>query len=149
MSMTDTKTRRTGSADRFVPTPSPETRPFWDGTAAGELRIQSCNDCREPFFYPRSSCPRCGGMNLEWIVCSGRATLYSYVISARPAPGFEAPTVIAVVELEEGPRMLTNIVGVLPEPQFLPLDLPVRVTFEERGDLAIPVFEPDEDGADR
>ncbi|MFH7322910.1 Zn-ribbon domain-containing OB-fold protein [Aeromicrobium sp. JJY06] len=143
MPITDTKPRA-DVADRFVPKASPETRPFWDGTEAGELRIQSCTDCDRPFFYPRSSCPRCGGEALEWITCSGRASLYSYVISQRPAPGFEPPTVIAVVELEEGPRMMTNIVGVPPEPQFLPLDLPLQVTFEQRGDLAIPVFEPSE-----
>lgn len=146
MSITETKPRRIGSADRFVPTPSAETQPFWDGTAEGVLRIQSCTDCDRPFFYPRSSCPRCGGTSLEWITCSGRATLYSFIISARPAPGFEPPTVIAVVELEEGPRMMTNIVGVEAEPHSLPLDMPLRVTFEERGDLSIPLFEPDEDG---
>lgn len=141
MSLTDTKPRA-DVADRFVPRPSPETQPFWDGTAVGELRIQSCLDCERPFFYPRTSCPRCGGQSLEWIVCSGRARLYSFVISARPAPGFDPPTVIAVVELEEGPRMMTNVVGVDPVPESLPLDLPLQVAFEQRGDLAIAVFEP-------
>ncbi|MCD9154506.1 Zn-ribbon domain-containing OB-fold protein [Aeromicrobium duanguangcaii] len=144
MSITDTKPRA-DVAERFVPRPTPETQPFWDGTAAGELRIQSCLSCTEPFFYPRTSCPTCGSQDLEWIRCSGRGTLYSYVISARPAPGFDGPTVIAVVELEEGPRMMTNIVGVVPDPANLPLDLPVRVAFEDRGRLQIPVFEPDEE----
>ncbi|OLT40639.1 DNA-binding protein [Saccharomonospora sp. CUA-673] len=139
----DTTTREDDAPQRFVPRATPETQPYWDGAAAGELRVTSCRACDRPFFYPRSSCPRCGSSDITWITCSGRATLYSYVISARPAPGFDAPTVIAVVELEEGPRMMTNVVGVEPEPENLPLDLALRVTFEQRGDMAVPVFTPD------
>ena len=75
---------------------------------------------------------------------SGRATLYSYVINHRPAPGFEddGPYAIAVVELAEGVRMMTNIVGVEITPENLPLDLELRVVFERRGDVHIPLFEP-------
>ena len=85
-----------------VPVPTPETQPFWDGCAAGELRIQRCADCGRPYFYPRPVCPACGSRNVEWFTASGRATLYSYVINHRPAPGFEddAPYAIAVVELD-------------------------------------------------
>jgi ribonucleoside-diphosphate reductase beta chain len=83
-----------------VPVPTPETQPFWDGCAAGELRIQRCTDCGRPYFYPRPVCPSCGSRDVEWFTASGRATLYSYVINHRPAPGFEddAPYAIAVVE---------------------------------------------------
>ena len=96
-----------------VPVPTPETQPFWDGCAAGELRIQRCADCALPYFYPRPVCPACGSTRVEWFTASGRATLYSYVINHRPARGFEddAPYAIAVVELAEGPRMMTNIDG--------------------------------------
>ena len=85
-----------------VPKPTPDTQPFWDGTAAGELRVQRCRDCSRHCFYPRPCCPSCGSGELEWVVTSGRATLYSYVINHRPAPGFEeeGPYAIAVVELE-------------------------------------------------
>ena len=97
-----------------VPVPTPETQPFWDGCAAGELRIQRCTDCSTAFFYPRPVCPACGSVNVEWFTASGRATLYSYVINHRPAPGFEddGPYAIAVVQLAEGPRMMTSLIGV-------------------------------------
>ncbi|MFG2077889.1 Zn-ribbon domain-containing OB-fold protein [Nonomuraea maritima] len=127
-----------------APKPTPETQPFWDGTAAGELRIQRCRACERHYFYPRPNCPRCGGDQVEWVRASGRATLYSYVINHRPAPGFadEAPYAIAVVELEEGVRMMTNIVGVENVPEKLPLDMELRVVFEQRGDVHVPLFEP-------
>jgi uncharacterized OB-fold protein len=127
---------------KAVPVPTPETQPYWDGARAGELRIQRCRACREAYFYPRPACPRCSSDDTEWFTASGRATLASYVISERAAPGFTAPYVIAIVELAEGPRMMTNIVGVDPDPALLPLDLPLEVRFEERGDLAVPVFAP-------
>jgi uncharacterized OB-fold protein len=127
-----------------APRPTPETRPFWDGAAAGELRIQRCQTCERHYFYPRPSCPHCGGDQVEWVRASGRATLYSYVINHRPAPGFEeeGPYAIAVVELEEGVRMMTNIVGVANTPENLPLDMELRVVFEQRGDVHVPLFEP-------
>ena len=131
-----------------MPVPTPETRPYWDGCAAGELRIQRCVDCREPYFYPREICPACGSANVEWFTASGRATLYSYVINHRPAPGFEAeaPYAIAVVQLAEGPRMMTNIVGGPNTPEDLVLDMPLRVVFEARGDIWLPVFTPGQEG---
>ncbi|MFC4123172.1 Zn-ribbon domain-containing OB-fold protein [Nonomuraea zeae] len=127
-----------------TPRPTPETRPFWDGAAAGELRIQRCQTCARHYFYPRPSCPHCGGDQIEWVRASGRATLYSYVINHRPAPGFEeeGPYAIAVVELEEGVRMMTNIVGVENTPENLTLDMELQVVFEQRGDVHVPLFEP-------
>ncbi|MFD2354878.1 Zn-ribbon domain-containing OB-fold protein [Nonomuraea ferruginea] len=79
---------------------------------------------------------------------SGRARLVSYVINRRPMPGFESVSpVIALVELGEGPRLMTNVVGVEPAPENLPLDLRLRVTFEERGGTVLPVFQPEEESA--
>jgi uncharacterized protein len=129
---------------KAVPIPTPETQPYWDGAAAGELRIQRCLDCGEAYFYPRPLCPSCGSGNVEWFTASGRATLYSYVINHRPAPGFEAdaPYAIAVVQLAEGPRMMTNLVGVAPTPEALQLDMELRVAFERRGEVTLPVFTP-------
>ena len=136
------------AAGKAVPVPTPETQPFWDGCAAGELRIQRCLDCGQPYFYPRPVCPDCGSPRVEWFTASGRATLYSYVISHRPAPGFEeeAPYAIAVVQLAEGPRMMANLTGVPQTPEALELDMPLRVTFERRGDMSLPVFAPAEEG---
>jgi len=122
--------------------PTPETQPFWDGCAEGVLRIQRCLDCAKPYFYPRPVCPDCGSVKVEWFTASGRATLYSYVINHRPAPGFEAeaPYAIAVVQLAEGPRMMTSVSGIPATPDDLVLDMPLRVTFVERGGMSLPVF---------
>jgi len=126
------------------PVPTPDTEPFWDGCAAGELRIQRCLDCGRPYFYPRPVCPACGSVQVEWVTASGEATLHSYVINHRPAPGYEndAPYAIAVVQLTEGPRMMTSIVGIPNTPDDLVLDMPLRVRFEPRGDVFLPVFGP-------
>jgi uncharacterized OB-fold protein len=129
---------------KAAPVPTPETQPYWDGCAAGELRIQRCLDCGKPYFYPRPVCPSCGSGRVEWFTASGQATLYSYVINHRPAAGFEddVPYAIAVVELAEGPRMMTSIRGVPATPEALVLDMPLRVAFEQRGDVWLPVFTP-------
>jgi len=79
---------------------------------------------------------------VEVVRASGRGFLYSFVITHRAAPGFEAPYVIAEVELEEGPRMLSNLVGVAPDADRLELDLPLEVTFETFGEVTLPQFRP-------
>jgi uncharacterized OB-fold protein len=132
---------------RPLPQPTPETAEFWAGASRGELRIQRCNACGKAYFFPRPFCPRCSSPEVEWFTASGRGRLYSYVINHRPAPGFQdwAPYVIAVVELEEGPRMMTNIVGVEPAPENLPIDMPVEVTWERQDErIALPLFRPRE-----
>jgi uncharacterized OB-fold protein len=94
-------------------------------------------------FPPRPLCPDCASQGVESFAASGRARLYSYVIHQRPAPGFQPPYAIALVELEEGPRMLTNLVGVEPVPETLPLDLPLEVVFERVSDeITLPLFQP-------
>ena len=125
-----------------VPVPTPETEPFWAGTLAGELRVQRCNSCGRHYFYPRPFCRYCQSPDVAWRTVSGAGRLVSYVINYRPLPPADPaePQVIALVELDEGPRMLTNIVGVPPEPGYLPLDGRVQVDFEPRGDQALPVF---------
>ena len=90
--------------------PTPETQHFWDGTRAGRLLLQRCTACSEAYFPPRPFCPPCSCRAVEVFDASGDATLYSYVISHRPHPGFDGPYSIAVVQLAEGPRMMTNIV---------------------------------------
>jgi uncharacterized protein len=127
---------------RPQPVPTPETKHFWDGTALGELRLQRCRDCGSTYFPPQSFCPRCASEDVEVVRSSGRGILNSYVISHLAAPGFEAPYVIGVVELEEGCRLLTNIVDVAPDPDQLPLDLPVEAVYHTVGDVALPLFRP-------
>jgi uncharacterized OB-fold protein len=125
-----------------VPMPTPETVPFWAGTLTGELRIQRCNACGRYYFYPRPFCRYCASRDVQWQTVSGRGRLLSYIINYRPLPPAapDRPQIIALVELEEGPRLLTNIVGVQPDSELLHLDAPLRVDFEPRGDQAIPVF---------
>jgi uncharacterized protein len=142
------KTRRLGDLTlaepkRPLPIPTPETRHFWEGTAAGELRLQRCAQCRHIYFPPRPFCPKCASREVAAFKASGRATLYSYVINHRPAPGFTAPYAIAVVELAEGPRMMTNIVGCPQTPQALQLDMLLEVVFEKQTDeITLPFFKP-------
>jgi uncharacterized OB-fold protein len=128
---------------RSLPVPTPETRHFWEGTRAGELRLQKCSDCEHTYFPPRPFCPQCSSRNVEVVVASGRATLESYVISHRPHKAFEGPYAIALVALEEGPRMMSNIVDCAQTPEALQLDMPLRVTFEDAGeDIHLPLFAP-------
>jgi uncharacterized OB-fold protein len=136
------------SADRSqkpAPRPTPDTEPYWEAAKRGGLSVQRCTACATIFFYPRSGCPACGSTDVTWLAASGRARLHTYVINHRPAPGFEddAPYSIAIVELEEGPRMMTNIVGVEQSPEHLVLDMDLVVAFETRGELQVPVFRPD------
>lgn len=130
---------------RPLPQATPETEEFWAGARRGELRIQRCNSCGRAYFFPRPFCPRCSSSDVEWFTASGRGRLYSYVINQRPAMGFQdsVPYVIAVVELEEGPRLMTNIIGVEATPENLPIDLPVEVTWERQDDhITLPLFRP-------
>ncbi len=132
-----------------IPVPTPETEFFWRKTKDHELWIQRCIGCPEveAFFYPRLHCPnpKCITGKVEWFQASGNGTLYSYMINYRPAPGFEAdaPYAIAVIQLEEGPRMMGNIVGIENTPENLVLDMPLKVTFTDATeDIAIPNWEP-------
>jgi len=107
------------------------------------LRIQRCTDCDHAYFPPRPFCPACSSRSVEVVAASGRATLHSYVIHHRDAPGFTAPYSIAVVQLEEGPRMMTNIVGCDQTPEALVLDMDLQVTFEPiSDDIVLPLFTP-------
>ena len=129
---------------RPLPVITPETAHFWEGTREGELRLQHCVDCGRGYFPPRPFCPRCTGANIEISVASGRATLLSYVISHLPAPGFTPPYVIAIVQLEEGPRMLTNVIGCEPSPEVLALDMPLKAQFTRASDeIALVLFAPE------
>jgi len=128
-----------------LPVPTPETRHFWEGTSAGELRLQRCDDCRHTYFPPRPFCPKCASRKVSWFRASGRGVLWSYVIHHRPAPGFQAPYSIAVVKLEEGPQLMTNIVGCAQTPEALQLDMQVEVTFSPISDqITLPLFKPAE-----
>ena len=131
---------------RPIPQPSPETQHFWEGTKAGELRLQRCDACSHVYFPPRPFCPSCASREVSVFAASGRAKLYSYVINQRPHPAFDGPYAIAVVELDEGPRMMSNIVETEQTPEALQLDMSLEVTFEQLSDdISLPLFRPAED----
>ena len=126
-----------------LPKPTPESRPFFDALKERRLLIQRCGDCGHAYYYPRPFCPSCLSPNVEWEEASGRGRLYSFVINHRAAPGFVAPYIIAVVELDEGPRMMTNLVGVEPDPELVHCEMPVEIVFEDVDeDFTLPRFRP-------
>jgi len=122
-------------------------RPFWDGTRDEKLLIQNCSDCQKNIFYPRMACPHCFSDNLEWVEASGKGTIYSFtVVENNAASPFvpDMPFVIAVVILEEGVRMLTNIVDC--DFDALQCDQAVEVTFRKKNDkFTMPMFKPASD----
>ncbi|MFC7540651.1 Zn-ribbon domain-containing OB-fold protein [Siccirubricoccus deserti] len=114
---------------------------------AGKLLLQRCGDTGKAYFPPRPFSPYTGTRNVSVFEASGKATLYSYVIHHRPVPGFTPPYAIAVVELEEGPRLMTNIVDCPQTPEALVLDMPLEVTFEAMDEeISLPFFRPAKGG---
>ena len=127
-----------------LPKPTPETRPFWDGAKAHRLMLPWCKACGLAHFFPRNCCPHCFGFDLEWRQASGRGKLHTFVINHKAARGFEAkvPYVIAVVELAEGPRMMSNLVmDETPTPDNLRIDMDLEVVFDDvTEDVTLPKF---------
>ena len=125
-----------------LPVPSALTAPYWQAAAEGRLLIQECRSCGHLQFYPRGHCLSCGAGDPSWRVASGCGTLHTFsVIHRSGMPGFteEVPYVFAIVELEEGPRMSTNLVGV--DVEQIVVDMPVQATFTQISDeLGIPQF---------
>lgn len=123
--------------DKPLPAPDPVTKPFWDGLKARELKIQQCTACEGAIFYPRVMCPSCGSRSLRWITASGRGTLYAFTIAHRGVPATfkaSAPYVVAMIELEEGARLMTNLVEVEPTLEAVKIGMPVEVVFEDATD---------------
>jgi hypothetical protein len=125
---------------------TPEARPYWDGAREGRLMVPRCRACGQAFFYPRVLCPFCASRDIEWIQASGRGRLYSFAIAhqiGNKAFRVTMPVVLALVELEEGPRLLTNLVNVAPDPATIRCDMPVEVVFEKQTDeISLPLFQP-------
>lgn len=128
-------------ADRPLPRATPETREFWDGVGRHQLLLQRCDDCRLPYFPPQPTCPRCAGATMTSFAASGVGRVYSAITSHLAPPGFSPPYVLAVIELDEGPRLLSLIRGIDPD-EDVALDTPVEVVFEEVGDTTLYAFRP-------
>jgi uncharacterized OB-fold protein len=112
----------------------PELADFWAAAGQGRLLLRRCDDCGDPIWYPRTFCPDCGSLRTSWAEASGRGHVYSYTVVHRSAvPGYRdvTPYVVAYVELEEGPRVLTNIVDC--DPAAVRIGMEVGVVFHDTG----------------
>jgi uncharacterized OB-fold protein len=109
-----------------------ESRGFWEALARHELYVQRCRACGTTRYYPRAVCPQCLSSDTAWVRCSGRGRVYSFTVTHQnQAPGFrdELPYVLAIVELDEGVRMMTNIVDTTPEQVRIGME--VEVVFDD------------------
>ncbi len=133
----------TFSRSRPLPIPTTETAPYWRAALAGRLEIQQCRVCAQFQFYPRRFCTKCLSDQLSWNQATGRGRIYTYTvcrIAAHPAFESHVPYAVAIVELEEGVRMLGGIVDA--DLGRLRVDAPVRVCFERISEeVALPMFE--------
>jgi uncharacterized OB-fold protein len=130
--------------EKFKPIPTEDTAPYWEYCAQGELRMQRCGDCGHVRFPPSPLCPRCLSRRNEWARLSGRGRVWSWVIFHQAYyPGYadDVPYNTAIVELDEGPRMHTNIVGCANED--VQIGMPVEVVFEALDEeIQLPKFRP-------
>lgn len=117
-----------------------DSKIYWEGAKNHKLLIQQCNTCKKHIFYPRIICPHCFSDDLAWVEASGKGHIYSYTVVHHAMPPFkdQAPYVIAIIDLEEGVRMLSRIVGDRSE---VAIGKPVSVVFEKvNDDLTLPCF---------
>jgi len=129
------------------PKPVPEiddiTRPFWEAVQRRTLELQRCDTCGTWIFYPTAWCTACYSHALSWYPVSGRGSVYSYSVVHHPpfaAFSVDVPYVLATIELEEGPHMMTNIVHCAHETVYVAMA--VTVCFEDRNGFLVPQFEP-------
>jgi uncharacterized protein len=133
-----------GPSRPLEPPATEASAPFWEATRHQQLLLQWCATCDKPVWFPREVCPWCLGDELEWRPASGRGEVYACTVEHRPSmptPFGDAPYVIALVELDEGPRLMTNVVGC--DPESVSVGMPVRVAWEALTDgRNLPLFEP-------
>jgi uncharacterized OB-fold protein len=124
-----------GSPPRPRPHPTPTSAPFWEGLAAETVRLQRCGACGSWVFYPRHRCPTCLSADLDWYAVSGRGTVFTFSIARQPTSAHfadDVPQLLAVVELDEGPRLTTTLVDV--EPEQVTVGMAVEPVFDHGGD---------------
>ncbi len=127
-----------------LPTIVGETQPYWESCRRGQLLIQKCDRCQEYQFYPRGICANCWSESVKWVQASGRGAVWTYTVTYQNrTPGFDqdVPYALALVELEEGVKMFTNIVECNPREVYI--GMPVEVTFVRATDrVTVPYFRP-------
>jgi uncharacterized OB-fold protein len=125
---------------RPIPRPSPTELPFYEACSRGELTLQYCRPCARFLFYPRTHCDACHNPELDWRQVSGKGRIVSYTVVRRSvSEGFTAPYIIALIDLAEGPRMMSQIIDA--QPDAMATDLSVQVDFAAWSDeIKLPVF---------
>ena len=127
-----------------VPRPAPESLPYWQAAAAHRLEIPQCEACGGPWFPPSRTWPLCLSPKVRFSQVSGRGKVFSFVIYDRvyhPSFAEDVPYVVALIELEEGPRIVSNVIGIAPDD--VRCEMPVEVWFDDVADgVAVPKFRP-------
>lgn len=127
-----------------LPRPNRLSAPYWEGAKAHELRIIRCTACAHSFLPPSDRCPRCLGKQIEWVKASGHGKVWSWVVfHQRYFAAFEEdlPYDVAYVELDEGPRLMTNLIDC--DPADIRCDMPVEVVFDDvTPEVTLPKFRP-------
>lgn len=129
---------------RPLPKVTPETDPFWEAAADERFLLCQCEDCGLVYYYPRKVCPDCMSGKIDWIEADGTGELYSYTVAEQKAgwPEEALPLVYAYVELDEGPRVITNIVDCDPDELQVGQRVEVQFVSTEEDSVAVPVFTP-------
>ena len=128
-----------------IPVPDPDSQPFWVGCTNHRLTIQHCEECGHNQFPPSNVCAHCTSRNIAWRQASGHGKVFSWIVVRHPVPkpvyAQDVPYVVALIDLDEGVRMPSNVVGCSPED--VKADMPVKVTFREvTAGVVLPLFEP-------
>lgn len=132
--------------DRPLPFPTADTQPFWDSVKQHSMQLPFCKSCNEFFYYPRAFCPKDFNWDIEYRPVSGKGTVYAFSICYRgQAEGWwdKAPYTVVTVQLDEGPRMISNLVNVEHDPANIKVGMPVKVTYSDvTAEMTLPHFEP-------
>ena len=125
-----------------LPTPTVDSAPFWEGCTQGKLLLQACDACEGMIYYPRRACPHCGASSLRWAQASGRGRVFSFsevhVSFYGPEWNSELPYTLALIDLEEGPRMLSRMMGDTSE---IRIGDSVQVVFVDVENQKLPFFQ--------
>ena len=127
--------------------PEPDTEPFWEATKRHELTYQTCNACSEVIFYPRAHCTRCGSRDTTQRVSKGQGMVYTFSVimqSRHPAFSSLGPYAVAYVDLDEGFRIMSNVMGVADPTKDIRCGMRVKLRWEDQGEghISLPMFEP-------
>ncbi|MCK9486974.1 MAG: Zn-ribbon domain-containing OB-fold protein [Dehalococcoidia bacterium] len=141
--MTSEQAPQPGGRPPFpAPVPSQDNEPFWDALKQGELHLQACASCSALQHPPRAMCASCGSFDLGWRQASGRGSVYTYAVTHQPIhPALQGftPFATVLIELEEGPRLASNLVDVAPDE--IEIGMPVHVVFEPLNEeITLPLF---------